>query len=214
MDGRAITRSWLGLALCALVSFAMQAPASTTTQKSDTSKKTPHHASTHSASTHSAASSRKSASTHASGTHASAKPASSKGKHSRGKARTKTARKRGQQIIDSERARQIQQALIREHYLSGEPTGTWDSATQAAMQRYQADQGWQSKTTPDARALIKLGLGPSPEHLLNPESAMTSLPASTTARSDPPAKADAKANASDPVPSPATKAPTGDTPQQ
>ena len=46
-------------------------------------------------------------------------------------------------------------------------------ATQAAMQRYQADQGWQAKTTPDSRALIKLGLGPSHDHLLNPESAMT-----------------------------------------
>ena len=68
---------------------------------------------------------------------------------------------------------EIQTALIREHYMQGEPSGTWDSATQAAMQRYQADQGWQSKTTPDSRALIKLGLGPSHDHLLNPESAMT-----------------------------------------
>ena len=42
------------------------------------------------------------------------------------------------------------------------------------MQRYQADNNWQSKTTPDARALIKLGLGPDHEHLLNPDSAMTS----------------------------------------
>ena len=57
--------------------------------------------------------------------------------------------------------------------MQGEPSGTWDSTTQAAMQKYQADHGWQSKTTPDSRALIKLGLGPSNDHLLNPESAMT-----------------------------------------
>jgi hypothetical protein len=44
------------------------------------------------------------------------------------------------------------------------------------MQRYQADHGWQTKVTPDARALIKLGLGPDHEHLLNPETAMTSGP--------------------------------------
>jgi len=44
------------------------------------------------------------------------------------------------------------------------------------MQKYQADNNWQSKTTPDARALIKLGLGPDHDHLLNPESAMTSQP--------------------------------------
>jgi hypothetical protein len=101
------------------------------------------------------------------------------------------AKKRGQQAIDRDRARAIQEALIREHYMDGEPSGTWDAATQAAMQRYQADQGWQSKTTPDSRALIKLGLGPSNDHLLNPESAMTSAPASgdpkASTKTDPPA---------------------------
>jgi len=94
--------------------------------------------------------------------------------NSRGKKGVKkSAKKRGQQVIDSTRAREIQEALIREHYLEGEPSGSWDSATQAAMQRYQEAQGWQSKTIPDSRALIKLGLGPSNDHLLNPESAMT-----------------------------------------
>jgi hypothetical protein len=96
----------------------------------------------------------------------------------------KVSKKRGQQVIDSERAREIQTALIREHYMEGQPSGTWDSATQAAMQRYQADQGWQSKTTPDARALIKLGLGPNHDHLLNPESAMTSPTPSARAAND------------------------------
>jgi len=97
--------------------------------------------------------------------------------HKRKRAR-KTAgrRSRGQQKIDSQRALEIQEALIREHYLTGKPTGVWNDATQQAMQRYQADNNWQSKTTPDARALIKLGLGPDHQHLLNPESAMTSQP--------------------------------------
>jgi peptidoglycan hydrolase-like protein with peptidoglycan-binding domain len=97
-----------------------------------------------------------------------------KSKSSRGKKGSKySSKKRGQQAIDSTRARQIQTALIREHYMQGEPSGLWDSATQTAMKRYQADQGWQSKQIPDSRALIKLGLGPSHDHLLNPESAMT-----------------------------------------
>jgi hypothetical protein len=103
----------------------------------------------------------------------------------------KVSKKRGQQVIDSERAREIQTALIREHYMEGQPSGTWDSATQAAMQRYQADQGWQSKTTPDARALIKLGLGPNHDHLLNPESAMTS-PTTPAARAASDSKAASK----------------------
>jgi putative peptidoglycan binding protein len=82
----------------------------------------------------------------------------------------------GQQKIDPQRAQQIQEALIRQHYLSGEASGTWDDSTQRAMQKFQADNGWQSKTTPDSRALIKLGLGPDQEHLLNPDSAMTAPP--------------------------------------
>jgi hypothetical protein len=86
-------------------------------------------------------------------------------------------RRKGQQKIDRQRALQIQTALIREHYMDGKPSGVWDDATQKAMQEYQADNGWQSKTTPDARALIKLGLGPDQGALLNPESAMTSVPA-------------------------------------
>jgi peptidoglycan hydrolase-like protein with peptidoglycan-binding domain len=97
-------------------------------------------------------------------------------KKSTHKKSSKAWRRRGQQRIDSKRALQIQQALIREHYLNGKPSGVWDQATQAAMQKYQADNGWQSKTTPDSRALIKLGLGPDHDHLLNPESAMTSQP--------------------------------------
>jgi hypothetical protein len=65
---------------------------------------------------------------------------------------------------------------MREHYLNGQPSGIWDAATQAAMQRYQHDQGWQAKTVPDSRALIRLGLGPDHQHLLNPETAMTTGP--------------------------------------
>jgi hypothetical protein len=110
--------------------------------------------------------------------HSTARATGKRTSHTTKGSRSKKApKKRGQQAIDATRAREIQTALIREHYMQGEPSGTWDAATQAAMQRYQADQGWQSKTTPDSRALIKLGLGPSHDHLLNPESAMTTTPA-------------------------------------
>ncbi len=111
----------------------------------------------------------------------------------------RTPARRGQQAIDPARAREIQEALIREHYLDGEPSGAWDSATQAAMQRYQEDRGWQSKTTPDARALIKLGLGPNHDHLLNPESAMT-MPAAPAIASSPAATASKDGAIQTPVP--------------
>ena len=90
---------------------------------------------------------------------------------------------RGQQKIDPERAQAIQEALIREHYLTGTAAGTWNQASEDAMRRYQAEHGWQSKTVPDSRALISLGLGPSHDHLLNPESAMTTGPTGPRAAS-------------------------------
>jgi hypothetical protein len=98
----------------------------------------------------------------------------------------KSAKARGQQKIDSERAQAIQEALIREHYLTGEASGTWNQASEEAMRRYQAAQGWQTKQVPDSRALIKLGLGPNKDHLLNPESAMTMSPDSPRATSSTP----------------------------
>jgi peptidoglycan hydrolase-like protein with peptidoglycan-binding domain len=84
----------------------------------------------------------------------------SKSKSHRRRARKGAWKRHGQQGIQAERAAAIQEALIRENYLSGEPNGQWDARTQAAMARYQTDHGWQSKVTPDSRALIKLGLGP------------------------------------------------------
>jgi hypothetical protein len=101
---------------------------------------------------------------------------STTGKSKKSRKSASKGRTHGQQKIDSKRTEEIQEALIREHYLDGKPTGVWNDATQQAMQKYQADNNWQSKTTPDARALIKLGLGPDHDHLLNPESAMTSQP--------------------------------------
>jgi peptidoglycan hydrolase-like protein with peptidoglycan-binding domain len=100
--------------------------------------------------------------------------------HHHASKKSRKGRVRGQKAIDGDRVRQIQQALIREHYLKGEPSGKWDDSTQQALHRYQSDQGWQSKSVPDSRALIRLGLGPDSGHLLNPESAMTMSPASST----------------------------------
>jgi len=46
------------------------------------------------------------------------------------------------------------------------------------------DNGWQSKIVPDARALIKLGLGPSRDGLLNPESAAIASPKALSAEKE------------------------------
>ncbi len=88
----------------------------------------------------------------------------------------KIARVRGQRTIDSSRAVEIQNALIRQNYLKGSPTGQWDSQTQVAMQKYQSDHGWQTRLMPDSRALISLGLGPN--HTTDPAIAHTVSPVS------------------------------------
>ena len=122
-------------------------------------------------------------------THHTVKPAASSpsaaknkksAKHSSKSKKTKKAaasRYRGQRGIDKDRAAEIQAALIREHYLTGEPTGVWDQRSKDAMARYQSDNGWQTKVLPDSRALIKLGLGPDHTNLINPATAMTTRPA-------------------------------------
>jgi len=83
----------------------------------------------------------------------------------------------GQRGIEDERATQIQTALIKAGYLSGTPSGHWDAESEAAMQKVQADNGWQTKLVPDSRALIKLGLGP-----VNASSSSVSSQTSSLAR--------------------------------
>jgi hypothetical protein len=120
---------------------------------------------------------------------AASEPTGSHGKHSSHRKGAATAsRPRGQQAIDSARVTEIQNALIRVHYLSGEASGRWDELTRAAMQKYQADQGWQTKLMPDARALKKLGLGPDYSNAINAKDAsfadpppLSTLPPEVTA---------------------------------
>ena len=163
------TRNWLLVVLCSSVCFAAPAGATTTTPAKKPST--------------------------TSSTATTAKSSSHKGKHSK-KSKSKSSKSRGQKAIDAERTEQIQEALIREHYMEGKPSGKWDDATQAALRRFQSDQGWQSKTVPDSRALIKLGLGPSPDRLLNPESAMTTAPVASSPKATKPHAPDASPEAS------------------
>ena len=110
---------------------------------------------------------KKSSTPHARTARASAHSSKTSSKSRKGSKKSRRTKLRGQQGIDSARATEIQQALIREHYLTGEPTGQWDSATVSAMQKFQGDQGWQKKLTPDSRALKKLGLGPDYSNAIN-----------------------------------------------
>jgi len=96
--------------------------------------------------------------------------------HSLHRATSRSHRLYGQQAIDPARVTEIQQALIRAHYLTTEANGKWDATTEAAMQKYQADQGWQTKLMPDSRALLKLGLGPDYSTAINAKNSTFASP--------------------------------------
>jgi len=96
--------------------------------------------------------------------------------HSSHKTVSRSHKLHGQQAIEPARVTEIQQALIREHYLSAGANGKWDATTEGAMQKYQADQGWQTKLMPDSRALKKLGLGPDYSGAINARNSTFAAP--------------------------------------
>lgn len=154
----------------------------TTAHTATTGKSAPHTAQAHVAQTHTTrthiaqaqAAQSHTAQAHTTQTHGSQSHAiQASGAH---KGKSKVRRPRGQQVIAPDRVMEIQQALIRVHYLTGEADGQWDERTKAAMQKYQADQGWQTKLTPDARALKKLGLGPDYSNAINAKNATFAEP--------------------------------------
>jgi hypothetical protein len=88
---------------------------------------------------------------------------SSSKKSSSKKSSSKKSSVRRQNEPDAERAREIQEALAREGYLTSKPSGKWDAATSDAFSRYQRDKALPVTGKPESRALIKLGLG-GPNH--------------------------------------------------
>ncbi len=115
-------------------------------------------------------------------THTSKKAVSNKSKkaakHKKAATKKGSWRTRGQKQIADDRTREIQAALVKEGYLTGEPTGVMDDRTKAALTKLQSDNGWQTKIVPDSRALIKLGLGPDQSNIINPDSAALAQPIS------------------------------------
>jgi peptidoglycan hydrolase-like protein with peptidoglycan-binding domain len=81
-----------------------------------------------------------------------------KAKPGRSTAYTRLARMQ----MDPARVQSIQRALMSAGAFHGAPTGRWDSETRDAMARYQAANGFGVTGLPDAKSLMKLGLGPHP----------------------------------------------------
>ena len=67
---------------------------------------------------------------------------------------------RGQQKIDPARAREIQEALIREHYLDGTASGTWDAKSQSRDAALSGGQWLAKQSGPRFPGLDQDGTGP------------------------------------------------------
>jgi len=91
-------------------------------------------------------------------------------------ARAAERRRRARLRPEPERIEQIQQALAQAGYFNGQPNGLWNDQTREAMRRYQADHGFPATGLPEAKSLMKLGLGPHPlaEELDSSSAAKTS----------------------------------------
>jgi hypothetical protein len=94
------------------------------------------------------------------GTKAGKKRGSSKGAH----LSTRQARRIYMAHLHpgTDRVTAIQQKLAEVGYLKEEPNGQWDNQTREAMRHYQEDNGFPATGLPEAKSLMKLGLGPHP----------------------------------------------------
>lgn len=91
----------------------------------------------------------------------------------RGPAPVQARRYRGQQAPSRERYVEIQNALITRGFLTGEPSGTWDSASIDAMKRFQEGQNLPPNGKLTSLSIIALGLGPKRNTLPGSASAVT-----------------------------------------
>jgi peptidoglycan hydrolase-like protein with peptidoglycan-binding domain len=71
----------------------------------------------------------------------------------------RVARPRAQTTPTKDRIVEIQEALAREGFYSGKPSGKWDATTSQAMKNFQTSQGLTATGKLGAQSLQKLGLG-------------------------------------------------------
>ncbi len=123
-------------------------------------------------------------------------PSRKKVKATRRSRRGSSRRRLAKLHLDPQRVEEIQRALVQGGYLNQEPTGKWDVATRAAMRRFQTDNGFPATGMPEAKSLMKLGLGPHelPEDVDANAAARARLDASPTSAppADPPTQSPPK----------------------
>jgi peptidoglycan hydrolase-like protein with peptidoglycan-binding domain len=103
------------------------------------------------------------------------------------KKKSSSSRARRQLAPEPARIKEIQQALAREGFYQGEPTGKWDESTVAAMKNFQQSKGLPATGKIEALSLQKLGLG-SPVAGLAPPSPPAPAPSSSAPQTAAPQK--------------------------
>jgi len=157
----------LAATLCSPPGLKAVSPETATSKSSQTSHKptqgttaAPQHARTHTTASHTHKATHHTQTSKASHT---TKVSGHKSSHQKSSAHRSTAYTRlAHMQMDPGRVEDIQQALIKAGDLQGTPTGRWDEQTREAMTRYQTANGFGVTGLPDAKSLMKLGLGPHP----------------------------------------------------
>lgn len=80
-----------------------------------------------------------------------------------------------------DRTQEIQSALQRGGFYSGDPTGKWDSSTQDSLRRFQAANGLPPTGKLDALSLQKMGLGSDVAGVSAPRQTTPSNPSASPA---------------------------------
>ncbi|HEV2615875.1 MAG TPA: peptidoglycan-binding domain-containing protein [Candidatus Acidoferrales bacterium] len=83
----------------------------------------------------------------------------------------------------ADRTEEIQSALVRGGFYSGNPNGRWDSGTQEALRRFQTANGLPPTGKLDALSLQKLGLGSDVAGLSAPRPVMSGTPSASPSSS-------------------------------
>lgn len=83
-----------------------------------------------------------------------------------------------------QRTEQIQEALGRGGYYSGNPNGKWDVSTQASLRRFQEANGLAPTGKLDALTLQKMGLGSDTAGVSAPRAATSGTPGNSSPSSD------------------------------
>ena len=214
----------LAATICGVPRLEAVSPNAATRPSSQTSHKpgrvttaASHHKRTHASASHTHKASHRTAGSKATHTTKTSKTPGHKSNRQKRSAHRSTAYTRlAHMQMDPGRVEDIQQALIKAGDLQGAPTGRWDAQTREAMSRYQTANGFGVTGLPDAKSLMKLGLGPHPLPPQLDKAGPSSAPGLSTGAADAPsgpALKDPASPASTPSDSPSVAPPaTADPP--